>query len=303
MQLQEIKSSLLERKSTCWIHDALLLEQEQYVLLITFLYASEHDSVHRIDVLDEARKLLKSSSAKGLQKIAWLRQILQTKINNLLLNCPPGISTLYDTMPSLPVTTPSSKVTHHEDSDSDDITDLDSDGGSEGYPDVDEELGLEANIFPELVNLPLPSQVGIKICRDLGLSQIASQEVELRKGQAHECLHRLKLALGLKSALFRKTIRHAKSQKTKTRGWSTVRRVDASVRIHVRRYNGARHALLSLGCSQDDLKVFQPIHKEDLKMNHDITEENRFGQRSDSVSWFWRINGGQTNDTWQDESK
>jgi HPt (histidine-containing phosphotransfer) domain-containing protein len=257
-----------------------------------------------MNVLDQAHRLLKSSSAKGLQKIAWLRHSLQAKINTLLLNCPAGLSTLDDAMASLPVTTPSSKVTHNGDSDSDDTTDLDSDGGSEGFIDCEEEeSGLEANIFPELVRLPLPSQVGIRICRDLGLSQMASQEVELRKGQAHECLHRLKLALGLKSALFRKTIRLAKSQKNKTRGWSTVRRVEASVRIHVRRYNGARRALLSLGCSQHELQVFQAIQKEDLKMNHDVTEENRFGQRSHSVAWFWRINGGQTNDTWQDESK
>ena len=37
----------------------------------------------------------------------------------------------------------------------------------------------------------------------------------------------------------------------------------------------------------------------------DITEENRFGQRSDVLPWFWRL-GGQNedqHDTWMEECK
>jgi hypothetical protein len=287
---------------TSWLHEALLLEQEQYVLVI-LLSAADNDYPHRMNVLDEARGLLKSSSAKAIKKLAWLRHVLQAKLAPLLLSCPAGLSTLDDAMGSVSFDVLSRNVTHDEESDGDNTTDLASDDGSEGFLDLDAEFVAEASIHPELVKLPLPSQIGIQMCQDLGLSQIASQEMELRKGQAHECLHRLKLALGLKSALFRKTIRLAKSQKTKTRGRSAIRRVEASVRLHVRRYNAARHALVSLGCSHEELQHFQMIHKNDLKMNRDITEENRVGQRSDSVAWFWRINGGQTNDTWQDESE
>jgi hypothetical protein len=250
-----------------------------------------------MQVHDEMRGLLKSSSAKATKKLAWLRHGLQAKIDALLQRCPAGLSTLGDTITSLPVEMSSSNVTDDEESDGDDIADLDSDGSEDG------ECGPDVNIHPELVKLPLPSHVGIRLCRELGLSQIASQEVELRKGQAHECLHQLKLALGLKSALFRKTIRLPKSQKTKTRSRTAVRNIEAGVRLHVRRYNAARQALVSLGCSEQDLKEFQVIRKEDLKISRDITEENRFGQRSDSIAWFWRVKGGSSNDTWQDEGK
>jgi hypothetical protein len=177
-------------------------------------------------VHDEMRGLLKSSSAKATKKLAWLWHGLQAKIDALLQRCPAGLSTLGDTMASLPVEMPPSNVTDDEESDGDDIADLDSDG-SEEFLHFDGECGPEVNIHPEHVKLPLPSHVGIRLCRELGLSQIASQEVELRKGQAHECLHQLKLALGLKSALFRKTIRLPKSQKTKTRGHTAVRNIEA----------------------------------------------------------------------------
>jgi hypothetical protein len=51
---------------------------------------------------------------------------------------------------------------------------------------------------------------------------------------------------------------------------------------------------------------FQPIKKEDLRMNSDLVEENRFGQSSDTVSWFWRTayQGQQEQgDDWMKESE
>ena len=186
----------------------------------------------------------------------------------------------------------------------DDITEPGSDDW-EDFEDFDDVADLEDHTHPELIKLPLPSLLGAETCQRLELSNMVSQELELRKGQAYECLHQLRLALGLKSAMFRKTIQLAKSQKTKTWARSSVKRVEAAVRLHVRRYNKARHALIQLGGSQDVLVEFQAIHKEDVKMIRDITEENRFGQRSENLAWFWRVDGGKKQDAgaWLDEGE
>jgi len=36
---------------------------------------------------------------------------------------------------------------------------------------------------------------------------------------------------------------------------------------------------------------FNDITEADLKMPGDIIEENRIGQRSDQLPWFWRLDG------------
>jgi hypothetical protein len=64
-------------------------------------------------------------------------------------------------------------------------------------------------------------------------------------------------------------------------------------------YKLAREALLSLGA---EIPQFQPILQHDLKVEADIVEENRFGQRSHTLAWFWRL--GTLTDgesSWMDE--
>ena len=156
--------------------------------------------------------------------------------------------------------------------------DLDDDHGD------DEEL-----LFPEKIILPLPSSIGQSRCSELGLSNLAYQEIKLRQGQANECLHELRLALGLKSAIFRKMVRTAHSQRTKTRAWSYVHSADSAVRTHVRQYRRSRWALIQLDAPKDILAPFQQLQPQDLKISKDIVEENRVGQRNDKLSWLWRI--------------
>ncbi|KDQ60200.1 hypothetical protein JAAARDRAFT_126089, partial [Jaapia argillacea MUCL 33604] len=57
----------------------------------------------------------------------------------------------------------------------------------------------------------------------------------------------------------------------------------------VKRYNRARDSLETLGASLGMMARFQKIHHADLKMSGDIVEENRLGQRSDTLPWFWRL--------------
>ena len=57
----------------------------------------------------------------------------------------------------------------------------------------------------------------------------------------------------------------------------------------VREYKRARSAVQRLGSLDPQ---YQDITKDDLKMPGDVVEENRIGQRSEKLSWLWRLDGG-----------
>ncbi|KAG2358386.1 hypothetical protein BDR07DRAFT_1295041 [Suillus spraguei] len=47
-----------------------------------------------------------------------------------------------------------------------------------------------------------------------------------------------------------------------------------------------------LGVDQHDLEnIYQEILPEQLTVNKDVTEENRFGQGSDKLAWFLKVDG------------
>ena len=62
--------------------------------------------------------------------------------------------------------------------------------------------GLEVLILEHLI-IPLPSSFGWDWCVKHGLKSLAVKEAKLRFAQANDAIHRIRLALGFKSALFR----------------------------------------------------------------------------------------------------
>ena len=265
-----------------------------------YLCMSEEAIPHylRMDLADHARAVKRKSTASGVKRLAWLHHLLDEQINSLLQNCPAFFITVKDILEEEVKNVGLSNAPKDQ-GDEEDSTDLDS--NDDEAADWDEEPDIsEGPSHPELMKLPFPSLLGARRCTELGLTQIASQEMEIRKAHAYQCLHQLKLVLGLKSAMFRKRIRVADSHRAKTRARTALRKVEAGVRLQVRRYHASRHALIQLGCLATE---FPEIEKEDLKMSRDITEENRFGQRNDKLAWFWGMNSGVTEDAWQDEGE
>ena len=65
-----------------------------------------------------------------------------------------------------------------------------------------------------------------------------------------------------------------------------MKQMESRVQQAVQDYRWARSALCKLGVVEP---MFHDITKEDLKMPGDIVEENRFGQQSDKLAWFWRL--------------
>ena len=112
--------------------------------------------------------------------------------------------------------------------------------------------------------------------------------MQLREGQANDSLEKLRECLAEKSLRFRKELRSATGQKKMTRAWDSIHRMEDQIKQTVAIYRAARDAIGELG-EVAGLERFQEITKSDLKMSGDIVEENRVGQRSSVLPWFWRL--------------
>jgi hypothetical protein len=143
--------------------------------------------------------------------------------------------------------------------------------------------------MPEKMSLSLPSYIMQEDRARLGLEMLSVQEIELRQGQANDCLEGLRLALADKALAYRTDIRQAKAKTCKTKAWDHVKAAGERVNKYARAYNRARLALIRLGANHKVLEIYQPIRKEDLKVSADIVEENRYDQKRDMLAWFWRI--------------
>jgi len=168
-----------------------------------------------------------------------------------------------------------------------------------------EEDGYEDDSNSEDLTLWMPSHIGASCLSEAEFEDLIKKEVQLRIGQANDKLEKLRINLGHKSILYRTNFRSSTSVRTDTRSKQDIRRVVLKITRDVRSYHRARESLLRLKASQDILKKYQIIKPEELGVSKDITEENRFGQGSDKLPWFWRIGGSQLgpSDTWNEECK
>ena len=171
---------------------------------------------------------------------------------------------------------------------------------------TDEDAEEDSNeSFPEDLTLWLPSYLGASYLKTAGLKDLIKEELQLRLGQANDSLYKLRTHLGHKSYLYRMNFRSSTSVRTDTRSKQDIRRVALKITRDVRSYHRARESLSRLEASQDILQKYQLIKPDELGVSKDITEENRFGQGSDILPWFWRIGGSQieSSDLWNEEGK
>jgi hypothetical protein len=166
-------------------------------------------------------------------------------------------------------------------------------------PDIDPHPGELSDDFwedypdgwftPEQDRITLPSALAPGEIDRLSLNSVAMIEAELRKGQVADALEGLRLAIGEKSLCFRTEVRNADSQRTTQRAWDNVHKLDGEARKFRATYRQARRALTHLEADPEYLATLHDITDNDLKVTGDITDEGRFGQRSDTLPWFWRI--------------
>ena len=221
-----------------------------------------------------------SHSAKHLNK---LRVDLQSELDEFLANTPFTVDDLSCSAASFNADSNDIDPGSDDDTDISDCNDSDLDA---------DEHASHAGSCPEKAPLPLPSYLDQKHMSNPIIAPLAEEELHLRKSQALEALHQLRLSLGLKSAMFRTSIASAKSQKTKTRAWRSLKAVQAAVSLHAQEYQTAQQGLIRLHASPTVMAQFPELKREDLKMSRDVVEENRVGQRSEHVPWIWRLDGG-----------
>ncbi|KAG1766481.1 hypothetical protein EV702DRAFT_1050656 [Suillus placidus] len=157
---------------------------------------------------------------------------------------------------------------------------------------------------PEWVVIPLPSNLGIERCEELGIGGLVRQEIMLREGQANDMLHAIRVHLADKAVLFRTTVHLAKSQATTTQAWSQVHSVERVINLNSTVYKKCRAQLSNLGVGQL-LEKYQELLKSDLKATSAVTDPNARGQRNSTLPWFWSLDvqGDSVSNDWMNESQ
>lgn len=182
----------------------------------------------------------------------------------------------------------------------------DEDSGDEEEEDLDEPLDL-CFIDDEDTLLTRPESIAIWMPSRYASSsppQLCTQEQMLRESQANEALQGIRYGIGHKSVLIKFLVRRNRDagQHKRTRAWDEVNSSHSDLIKSWASYRRAREALSKLPGAKDLLKKFLPIEKGDLNELKDITEENRVGQRNDTLPWFWRMGGSNDGPEWSVES-
>ena len=156
----------------------------------------------------------------------------------------------------------------------------------------------------EDIPLFLPSSLGWEWCSRHGLESLARKEAALRYAQVNDAIHRICLALGFKSALFRTQVRNARTQKTKTRAWTAIHTVDTMVHEHVRNYSTARDAHIKVQDPSESSPDLPPLLRTDLRVTTTVLGAAQVGQRNKQRPWIWGFGSSKRRDgTWMDECK
>lgn len=155
---------------------------------------------------------------------------------------------------------------------------------------------------PETAVIPLPSNLGLDRCDDLGLMGLVGQEITLREGQANDMLHGIRVHLADKAVLFRTTVRPARSQVTTTRAWVQVRSVERVINLNSTIYKKCRAQMTNLGADHL-LDKYRELEKGDLKATSAVADPNARGQRNSTLPWFWSLDvrGDSVGNDWMNE--
>jgi len=185
----------------------------------------------------------------------------------------------------------------------DEIGGLDEDFWQSSAVEDEQPEDEDGDIFPESQGLWMPSSIGIQTTPAAGWEDLIKEELQLRIGQANDSLQRLRTHLGEKSVLYRIYVRSSTSVRTDTRARNDIQKIGLKVNRDVRSYQRARNAMANLGASDSILEKYQVLSREDLVLLRDMTEENRVGQGSEVLPWFWQVGGMNTDprSEWDDE--
>ncbi|KAG1805128.1 hypothetical protein EV424DRAFT_1474414 [Suillus variegatus] len=131
---------------------------------------------------------------------------------------------------------------------------------------------------PEKTVIPLPSNLGLNTCTAIGVNDLVKQELILRQGRANDALQNIRVHLADKAVIFRKTVR-------------------ASI------YLKCWKQLCNLSTDDSLLQRYQALVKEQLKVSTAVADPNLWGQRNNTLPWFWSLDvaGDSKSNDWLNE--
>ncbi|KAI5997881.1 hypothetical protein EDC04DRAFT_2498658, partial [Pisolithus marmoratus] len=101
----------------------------------------------------------------------------------------------------------------------------------------------------------------------------------------------VRMDLGNKAMLYQQNFRTVNSTREGTRTKKKIQKVVAWANKHVRSYQRARQAICRLDPDANMAEKYQEILPENLAVSKEVTEENRVGQGTSKLAWFWVIDG------------
>ncbi|KAG1726350.1 uncharacterized protein EDB91DRAFT_1254370 [Suillus paluster] len=149
-------------------------------------------------------------------------------------------------------------------------------GSSDEDTNDDGALGVHhptALFRPEIVVIPLPSNLGMERCRELGVAGLIRQEITPREGQANDMLHAIRVHPADKVVLFRTTVRLAKLYTRTTQAWAQVHLVEQVINLNSMIYKKCRAQLQNLREGQL-LQKYWELEKSHLKATSAVADPN-----------------------------
>ena len=147
----------------------------------------------------------------------------------------------------------------------------------------------------------LPSSFGQAAC--LGkLQPYGRVEFDLRKGQANDALHNIRLHVAEKSFIYGVGVRKGSTaanlgHRGRQKAFNEVHVLEAKIRQEARIYECARRAMETLGMTIEEQKSYPKLAKSDTNASTAVVDFNARGQRNEGLSWIWRTPHAMTQDS------
>ncbi|KIM35993.1 hypothetical protein M413DRAFT_47570, partial [Hebeloma cylindrosporum] len=146
----------------------------------------------------------------------------------------------------------------------------------------------EPGTHPEKMKIALPSVFPAQYMARVGMDTLRDQELQLRRGQANDALHSIRLAIGQKSFQYTSNMRHVDPNAPVTRPRAAIHALGRQISALRRVYAKCREAMVKLNIPQQELLSFyRVIEDSDVKTDTSIQEPNHPGSARDKLSWIF----------------
>lgn len=173
------------------------------------------------------------------------------------------------------------------------------------YPALQDHVSCIDSDVPEEAMIPLPSFFNEHTRLSLGIGGLVHAEYTLRRGQAHDALEKLRMAIREYSRNVDFKRDQVRGQRAVTRAEKLIQKLEQERKRAAESYRHAYMALLHLGLAPDD-RSLQPLLDSQLFMKN-TTKPAQLGDNRKEDPWFWQVervrSSGIEDQDWVVESK